>query len=231
MGFINSATTVTVEAFLTAAGRKKLFDSLETVNEPFITKFALGDSDCNYAAVDAGFGILQTGQVPNAGEWKPQIRSFLLQQGMYKPAVAHIVLDGRYGGAEGHYATFPIGANTPYQQKYKFETEWPKGSRYEEDYHVQYSMGNAAAAGGGGLATLGLFFEFFELNFITNASDLPGAAPRGEFWLTFKGGMDLATLQNIIGADNETNNGWTNQVRVEGMESSIVTTLDIDLVQ
>ena len=45
MGFISSSSTVTVKAKLTAAGRKKLFDSLETLNEQFITKFSLGDSD------------------------------------------------------------------------------------------------------------------------------------------------------------------------------------------
>jgi len=181
MGFVASSSTVTVQAFLTAAGRKKLFDSLETVNEPFITKFALGDSDTNYAAIDAGYGALQSGFVPQPGEWKPQIRSFLLAQGSYKPSVAHVVVDGRYGGSEGHYRTFPIGANVASQQQYKIETEWPKGTRYEEEYKVSLNL-----AGSSGALSDAILF---------------------------------------------TDNGWTFEVRIEGLESQTVTVLTIDFVK
>lgn len=229
MAFVASSSTVTVSAHLTAAGRKKLFDSLETVNEPFITKFALGDSDCNYDAIDDGYGVLATGFVPQPGEWKPRVRSFVLQSGMYKPAVAHIVVDGRYGGAEGHYRTFPIGANTGQQQKYKFETEWPKGARYEEEYDFSFKLAGAS----GGIESLILFQDYFDVTFIANEQQSAGdnRTDVGELWLTFRGGMDLATLHEIIGADDETNNGWTIQVRVEGQESQVVTTLDIDFVK
>jgi hypothetical protein len=228
MGFIPSSSTVSVEAKLTAAGRKKLFDSLETVNEPFITKFALGDSDCNYDAIDDGFGALGAGYVPQPGEWKPRIRSFLLQSGMYKPAVAHIVVDGRYGGAEGHYRTFPIGANSGQQQKYKFETEWPKGERYEEEYEISYNI-----AGANNIADIALFSNSFNVTFIANEQQSEGDTRTdvGELWLTFRGGMDLASLQEIIGPDDETNNGWTFEVRIEGQESQVVTVLNIDFVQ
>lgn len=228
MSFVPSSTTVTVSAKLTAAGRKKLFDSLETVNEPFITKFALGDSDCNYDAIDEGYGALAAGYVPQPGEWKPRIRSFVLQSGMYKPAVAHIVVDGRYGGAEGHYRTFPIGANVGQQQKYKLETEWPKGQRYDEEYDVSYSL-----AGHGDLTGVITFAQYFDITFVANEQQSEGdnRTDVGELWLTFRGGMDLATLQEIIGPDDETNNGWTLTVRIEGQESQVVTTLDIDFVQ
>lgn len=229
MGFIASSSTVSVQAFLTAAGRKKLFDSLETVNEQFITKFALGDSDCNYAAINAGFGALLAGSVPQAGEWKPRIRSFLLQSGAYKPSVAQIVIDGRYAGSEGHYRTFPIGSNVTQQQKYKIETEWPKGSKHLESYAVQFSIAGSSSS----LQDAVLFSEYFDVQYI--ATDEQAATDSqlnvGEIWLTFKGGMDLSTLQNIIGPDNETNNGWTLEIRIEGLESSVVTTLDIDFVQ
>lgn len=216
MAFINSASTVTVQAFLTAAGRKKLFDSLEEVNEPFVTKFALGDSDANYGAIDAGFGTLNSGSVPEPGEFKPRVRSFLLQSGMYKPSTAHIVIDGRYGGSEGHYRTFPIGSNVAEQRSYKLETEWPKKSRYEESYSLTFDIAGSNSVAGAS----SLFAQYFDLTFQNN-----------EVIVTFRGGMDLSTLQNIIGADDETNNGWTFQIRIEGLESQAVTVLDIDFVQ
>lgn len=229
MGFVSSSSTVTVQAFLTAAGRKKLFDSLETVNEPFITKFALGDSDTNYAAVDAGYGALPTGLVPQPGEWKPQIRSFLLAQGSYKPSVAHVIVDGRYGGAEGHYRTFPIGANVANQQKYKIETEWPKGTRYAEEYKVSYNLAGTT----GGLSDAALFNELFDITFVANEQQSAGDSRTsvGELWLTFRGGMDQSMLNAIIGADEETNNGWTLEARIEGLDSQTVTVLTIDFVK
>lgn len=216
MGFVASSSTVTVQAFLTAAGRKKLFDSLETVNEPFITKFALGDSDTNYAAVESGYGVLPSGLVPQPGEWKPQIRSFLLAQGSYKPSVAHVVVDGRYGGSEGHYRTFPIGSNSPTQLQYKFETEWPKGTRYAEQYKISYNLAGTS----GGLSDVALFNNLFNATFENNT-----------LTLAFAGGADQTVLNSVIGADEETNNGWTFEVRVEGLESQTVTVLTIDFVK
>jgi len=215
MGFINSASTVTVQAFLTAAGRKKLFDSLETVNEPFITKFALGDSDANYGSIEAGFGTLNAGAVPEAGEWKPRIRSFVLAQDRYKPSVAHILVNGRYGGSEGHYSTFPIGNNNATQQTYKIETEWPKGTRYEESYDIDLTM-----AGANGLSDVGLFVDLFDWSF-----------EGGVITLSFRGDADQSVLDNIIGANEETNNGWTLQFRIEADESAVTTVLNVDFVK
>lgn len=59
MGFITSATTVTLTAKLTPLGRKKLISN----NNKLITKFSLGDSDANYYASQ----ILGAGQIPSAG--------------------------------------------------------------------------------------------------------------------------------------------------------------------
>lgn len=216
MGLVSSGATVTVQAFLTAAGRKKLFDSLETVNEPFVTKFAVGDSDTNYASIEAGYGPLLTGHVPQPGEWKPRIRSFLLAEGSYKPSVAHIVVDGRYGGSEGHYRTFPIGSNTPAQQTFVVETEWPKGTKYPEQYKIEYNLAGISA----GLRDLALFSDLFNITIENNS-----------ITIAFRGGADQTILDNIIGPDNETNNGWTITLRLEGLESQQVTVLSIDFVQ
>ena len=216
MSFVSSSSTVTVKAFLTAAGRKKLFDSLETTNEPFITKFALGDSDANYASIAAGYGILNSGFVPSPGEFKPRIRSFALYQGQYKPSVAHILISGRYGGSEGHYRTFPIGSNEIAETTYTIETEWPRKSKYDEDYAVSYSIAGTSS----NALTAGVLARYFRFVFGNNA-----------LFIQFLGGMDLSTLQNIIGPDSGTNNGWTLQVRIEGLESQAVTVINIDFVQ
>jgi len=59
MGFINTATTLTVTAKLTPLGRQRLVSN----NNSLITSFSLGDSDSNYYATLA----LTTGQIPSEG--------------------------------------------------------------------------------------------------------------------------------------------------------------------
>lgn len=56
MGFLTSATTVTLTAKLTPLGRQKLIST----NNSLIATFSLGDSDANYYALSG----LTTGQVP-----------------------------------------------------------------------------------------------------------------------------------------------------------------------
>ena len=60
MGFINTATTVTIRARLTNLGREKLLTSNNTIFSHFI----LGDSDANYNTSEK----LVTGRIPtNSG--------------------------------------------------------------------------------------------------------------------------------------------------------------------
>ncbi len=59
MGFIPSATTISLIAKLTPSGRRKLVTSTNSL----ITTFSLGDSDANYYALP----VLTTGQVPSSG--------------------------------------------------------------------------------------------------------------------------------------------------------------------
>lgn len=61
MGFISSATTVSITAKLTLAGRQRLL----TQSNQILTHFVLGDSDANYQTS----GILSSGLVPaNSGD-------------------------------------------------------------------------------------------------------------------------------------------------------------------
>ena len=57
MGFISSATTVSITAKLTLAGRQRLL----TQSNQILTHFVLGDSDANYQTS----GLLTTGTVPS----------------------------------------------------------------------------------------------------------------------------------------------------------------------
>ena len=221
MGFIASSSTVTVQAKLTAAGRKKLFDSLETVNEPFITKFALGDSDANYTAIDAGFGSLATGAVPQPGEFLSRPRSFVLQSGQFKPSVSHILIDGRQGGTEGHYMTVPIGANVPVNQTVKIETEWPRGTKYDETYHATF-ITNATAE------FTNDTWSYYASNFQFKLIQHEGS---WKLQILFNGGLDQSVLDNIIGPDDETGNGWSITVTIHGLESQNQTVVTVDFVK
>lgn len=61
MGFINSATTVTIRTRLTNLGRQRLL----TGNNTIFSHFILGDSDANYNTI----GKLNTGRIPvNSGD-------------------------------------------------------------------------------------------------------------------------------------------------------------------
>lgn len=139
MGFIGSATTVNVTAVLTHAGKQKLYDSIEGgTNARFITQFALGDSDANYAAIDAGTPRLTSGNVPEVSEFIPSPRSFALYQGKYRPGFPVLLVNGAPGPEV--FTTMSIGNNVPTSTQFKLTSEWPKNTAIEEGYHtvVQY---------------------------------------------------------------------------------------------
>lgn len=134
MGFISGTSTVTVEAKLTDAGKKKLYESIETNSSGFITKFAVGDSDANYAAISAGAGALASGHVPEASEFRPTIRSFALYQGEYRPGIPVILVDNQYGSDNGITRELSIGANEVTNFLFEGSTEWPKNEAFVEQY-------------------------------------------------------------------------------------------------
>lgn len=139
MGFITSATTVNVTAVLTNAGKEKLYNSIEGgSNARFITQFALGDSDSNYAAIDAGTPKLASGHVPEASEFVPAPRSFALYQGRYRPGFPVLLVNGAPGPEV--FTTMSIGNNEPTSMQFRLTSEWPKNTSIEEGYMavVQY---------------------------------------------------------------------------------------------
>lgn len=138
MGFISSATTVNVTAVLTNAGKKKLYDSIEGgTTARFITQFALGDSDANYAAIDAGTPRLTSGKVPECSEFVPSPRSFALYQGKYRPGFPVLLVNGSPGPEV--FTTMSIGNNVPASMQFRLTSEWPKNTAMEEGYFVHVS--------------------------------------------------------------------------------------------
>jgi len=138
MGFITGTSgTITVQAHLTNAGKKKLFNSIEGGDSsPFITKFALGDSDANYAAIDNGASTLQAGHVPESGDYNVRPRSFALYSGLYRPGVPVILHNGDPASPES-FADISIGGNEPAQLTFSIKTEWPKDESFDEDYWIR----------------------------------------------------------------------------------------------
>lgn len=217
MSFVPTGNTVEVQAFLTAKGRKKLFDSLEGgANESFVTRFALGDSDANYDAIDAGFGTLASGTVPSAGEFMPRIRSYVLYRGQYKPSPGLILVNGEYKGEGGHMFEFPIGNETPRTQRYEIETEWPKGSIYGEEYAVSLSFSDQVT---GGLGFLAAFAQAFNFTF------------ENRIWtVEYTGNLDPQVRDAILGDETSGKGGLSVIGRIEGRDSQLVTTITIDFV-
>jgi len=194
MGLINSASTVTVQAFLTDAGKKKLYNSIENNSSGFITKFALGDSDTNYAAIALGSSALASGHVPEACEFKPKLRSSALYQGQYRPGIPALLINEDYGPEL--WTTISIGANLPINLIFNITTEWPKNSTFVEDYKlVLENPGNMTDAA---------FSSLFTISRQTN----------GAYSFNFTGNASLDVLQTLIGEnqDGET----TIQVKVIG---------------
>jgi hypothetical protein len=132
MGFITSGDTITVQAKLTTAGRRKLYQSIEGQSGTFITKFGLGDSDANYVAIEAGAGPLVSGHVPIAGDFQSRPRSHALYRGVYRPGVP-VVYFNDSPGPEVH-GFISIGGGSPSISTFNLKTEWPKGEIFNEGY-------------------------------------------------------------------------------------------------
>lgn len=182
MGFIDSGTTVTVQAKLTDAGKKKLYESIESNSSGFITKFAIGDSDANYKAIDAGGDTLATGHVPEASGFKPTMRSFVLHQGTYRPAVPVVLVGGEYGSDNGITTSLSIGGNKQVQISLEPTTEWPKNEPFEETYKMEVqNPGNLSES------QLNRFFTVVSSSIVGNV-------------FQFNGGLNISELAMLLGA-------------------------------
>ena len=135
---LNIPTFVLLEAKLTDYGKKKLYESIEGgENAPFITKFALGDSDANYVATENGHLASSLTNVPQGGDFKAAPRSFALWKGKYRPGSPVIFKDG---DEVDIFRDFSIqGANQRLDRVIGVElnTEWPAGQSFAEEYDIE----------------------------------------------------------------------------------------------
>lgn len=213
MGFIQSASTVTVSAKLTAEGKKKLFESIESNSSGFITKFALGDSDANYAAITAGAGTLESGHVPEASDFRPEIRSFALSSGQYRPGIPVLLINGEYGTDDGVHTSISIGANEAVQVRFEVTTEWPKNEAWVEGYKIEVlNPGNLSG-------------DLFDRLFTVVNTSVTGSV------FQYNGGIaNIEELSQLIGAYGSGGH-TTVPVKVTGQKTNAHVIYNIELVQ
>lgn len=98
MGFIEqTGSTVEVKATLTEYGKKKLFSAIKgdiDISNNFITRFSLGDSDCNYNISVGQNEVLESGHVPDVDVNDPRLKSMALYTGNYPPGKPIVYVDG-----------------------------------------------------------------------------------------------------------------------------------------
>jgi len=203
MGFISSSSTITVQAKLTDAGKKKLYDSIEQGGFGFISKFALGDSDSDYAAIDAGVPALESGYVPEVSGFKPSLRSYVMYKGVRNPEVAMILINNEYGTNNGVSRDISIATNLPVSFEMNIKTEWPKDTIYQENYIVEIeNTGNLTPE------TLARFFSIANI---------------GQKWLFgFLGGLSPQDMVTLIGSTFTTANGTIIPIKITGRSSGAI---------
>jgi len=218
MGFISGTSTVTVQAKLTDAGKKKMYESMQNGNSGFVEKFAIGDSDTNYVAIDAGGSVLQSGHVPEATGFRPTFRSFALYKGMYHPGTPVILIDKDYGGDNGIFRKLSIGGINSASNKqiyilFDVTTEWPKDEPFIETY--KFEVQNPGNMTDDVLSKM--FTTFYH-----------GSAQKTAFMVT--GPLSIDQLSLIYG-ESGSGNGTTVPVKITGLVSNAQITYNIMLVQ
>lgn len=211
MGFLASGSTISVEAKLTKAGKEKIFNSIENNQSGFITKFAIGDSDANYTAINAGTPTLASGHVPEVGDYKPSIRSFALYKGTYRPGVPVVLVDGEYSTDNGLIKDVSIGSNQLVKLFFDIGTEWPKNSDFTETYIIKgQNPGNMTESTFSRLFTIGRYST-------------------GEYTFQFNGGATNQELETLLGVSKE--GSTTIRIRIQGTQTNAVSFYNIRLVQ
>lgn len=198
MGFISGTSTVSVQARLTDAGKRKLYESIESQTGSFITQFGLGDSDANYVAIDEGSGSLEAGHVPEAGDFLSKPRSFAIYQGIYRPGVPVILKNG--DPIPELDETIDISGNDSNVVRVALKTEWPKGQLFNENYWVELNNPTSISND--------RFNEIFSWSMI----DAPGGVDQNGNSMTikvlevrFNGGLSLSEIVQLAGnGDGET---------------------------
>ena len=181
MGFIDSGSTITVQAKLTNAGKRKLYQSIEGTSNTFINRFALGDSDANYVAIEEGAGPLVSGNVPEAGNFQSRPRSLALYRGIYRPGIPVVYFNDN-PGPEVH-GIVSIEGNSPSVSRFNIKTEWPKGEVFDEGYW--HELRNPTS----------IEDERFEEIFSTRIVE------GNVLELTFHGNLNLLELNQLVGSN------------------------------
>ena len=213
MAFISGTSTVTVSAKLTDMGKKKLYESIENNSSGFVTKFAIGDSDANYANIAAGGSSLAAGHVPEVGDFKPSIRSYALYQGVYRPGFPVVLVNDEYGTDDGITRSLSIGANEQVNFAYNLKSEWPKNEQFSEFYHV--TMQNP-----GNITNEALYRLFTSVGPLTN----------GQYAFQFNGGASDQELETLIGTSGS-GNSTVIPIKIVGKTTHAQIMYNIRLVQ
>lgn len=210
MGFISSATTVNVEATLTFAGKKRLYQLIEG-DANFITRFGLGDSDTNYKVVPVA-GALSSGYIPETGDFKPRMRSKVLWQGTFRPGKPVIFFDGEPGPVERE---FSIGNNAQGRFiEFSMTTQWPTGEDYSETYYVE--MQNPTSLSDDA------FNRAFSLNGVGGGTDYTS------YKLTFVGELSINELAQLVGEAGDASTDIV--INVTGKKSNKTVAMNIRLI-
>jgi len=213
MGFIPSGSTVSVTAYLTDKGREKLYNSIESNSSGFITKFTLGDSDTQYSIIDSvGAGILSTGQVPEASEFKPGIRSNILYKGRFRPGKPVILIEDQVPVAGDVWKTIAVGGPEAMSFTFTIRTEWPKNTPYAEQYRVEMTPD-------GGQITQKEFNSLFSITPIGGA----------QYRFNFLGTNDGVQFEKLFGINY---NGFTTvSTVITGKDSNIKARFNVNVTK
>jgi hypothetical protein len=138
MGFIEqTGSTVEVKATLTEYGKKKLFRAIKgdiDISNNFITRFSLGDSDCNYNISVGQNEILEAGHVPDIDVNDPRLKSMALFSGNYPPGKPIIYVDG--DNDTNIYRDFYLDSNGGLQQTtFSILCKWA-----DKDFNESYNV-------------------------------------------------------------------------------------------
>lgn len=207
MGFLSTASTVTVQAFLTKKGREILHQNAGNISGPLISKFAFGDSDTDYNVIEAGHGPLSGATVPEAGEWQPSIRGFAIARGTYAPGTPLIIVNDQ----DTHIVSTEMLINHAEVSWVEFDirTEWPSNSPYTETYKLDIVKPQEISDE--------VFNQLFTVSFIHPKRvriQYNGAA-------TSLGLSGVATLTQVAGSDFS--------VVVTGKDTNASTTINVDV--
>lgn len=138
MGFIEqTGSTVELKATLTEYGKKKLFSAIKgdiQLMNNFITKFSLGDSDCNYNITIGQATPLSSGHVPDVDVNDPRLKSMILYNGSYPPGKPYVYVNGS-NDTNTFYDWYVQTDGGNQQTSFEISCKWG-GRDFDEVYNI-----------------------------------------------------------------------------------------------